>query len=228
MSKRSKQYNKFTETNISEINSIDNLIDHLLKSNDYKFDQTLEFKCAVSRSKKNNQPYKVSLSYKNNFGKDVKLLFLAEPEEAKTALTNGADYAGLDEYIDKIQKENWFDFDLVLATPTVMPKVAKLGKTLGTKGLMPNPKNGTVTSDIERSIKEFKQGKRNFKEDKTGVIHTVIGKSSQGKEKLLENTRELYSNLKSVQGLTNDIKSMVIKLSMSPSYKVTLNMLEEL
>jgi large subunit ribosomal protein L1 len=230
MSKKSKKYQKFSDNNkgSSSLNSIEEIIDQLIKSNEYKFDQTVEIKFAVSRSKKNNQPYKLSLSYKNNFGKDVKVLFLGEAEDAQTALKAGADYAGLEEYVDKIQKENWFDFDIVIATPGVMPKVARLGKTLGTKGLMPNPKNGTVATDVEKTIAEFKQGKRNFKEDKTGVIHAVVGKASMGNKKILENTKDLYNNIKETQGLTNDIKSINLKFSMSPSYEISLNMLESM
>ncbi|MCX8034849.1 MAG: 50S ribosomal protein L1 [Candidatus Dojkabacteria bacterium] len=219
--KISKKYKLNSEV-ISTTKSLDEYLSVLDKINNYKFDQTVELKIAVKRSNKNPQPYKISVVFPHSFGKETKILVLAEPKEAEEALKAGADYAGLDEYINKILNDNWFDFDIVIAHPNVMSKIAKLGKALGTKGLMPNPKNGTVTQDISNAVKEFKQGRKNFKEDKTGVINIVFGKVSQGKDKLRENLLKIIEEIKtSTPGIFSDIFSIHIKTTMTPSVKIT-------
>ncbi len=219
--KRSKKYKLNSEV-ISTTRSLDEYLSILDKVNNYKFDQTVELKIAVKRSNKNPQPYKISVVFPHSFGKETKILVFAEPKEAEEALKAGGHYAGLDEYINKILNQNWFDFDIVIAHPSVMPKIAKLGKALGTKGLMPNPKNGTVTNDIVNAVKEFKQGRKNFKEDKTGVINIVFGKVSQGKDKLKENLLKVLEEIKtSAPGIFSDLVSIHIKTTMTPSVKIT-------
>lgn len=221
--KRAKNYKKIAEAT-NKATDLKSYLDAVCANNPYKYDQSVELKISVKRSSKNPTPYKVSLTFPNNFGKSVKVLALCEGEDAKKALASGADYAGLDEYMGKINDENWSDFDIVIATPAVMPKIAKLGRVLGAKGLMPNPKTGTVSNDIEATVKEFKAGKKNFKEDKTGVINTVVGKVSMGSDKLLENIKALVGAMKEASpNVFNDVYTIYIKTTMGPSIKVAQN-----
>ncbi len=226
--KRSKNYKKIADT-VGKTTDLQSYVEAACSNNPYKFDQAVELKIAVSRSNKNPQPYKVAVTYPHQFGQSVKVLVFAEGEEAKAATDAGADYAGLEEFIEKIQNENWFDFDVAVATPSVMPKIARLGKQLGTKGLMPNPKTGTVTTDIVGTVKEFKAGKKNFKEDKSGVINTVVGKTGQGSDNVMANMKTLIGAIKETSpGLLNDIKSIHIKTTMGPSVRVGIGELVNL
>lgn len=226
--KRAKNYKKIVES-VRTANDLKTYLEKACTNNPYKFDQSIELKIAVKRNNKNPQPYKISVSYPNNFGAAAKVLVLAETKDAEKALASGADYAGLEEYVTKIANENWFDFDIAIATPAVMPKIAKLGKALGTKGLMPNPKNGTVVTDIEKAVKEFKAGKKNFKEDKSGVINTVVGKVSQGAEKVQANLKTLMEAIKDTSpSLMGEVVSIHIKTTMGPSFKVEPNELNNI
>lgn len=226
--KRSKNYKKVAEAT-KKATDLKSYLEVACTNNPYKFDQAVELKIAIARSNKNPTPYKVSVTYPNSFGASARVLVLAEEADAKTALDAGADYAGLDEYVNKISNENWFDFDVVIATPAVMPKIARLGKSLGTKGLMPNPKTGTVTTDVASAVKEFKAGKKNFKEDKSGVMSTVIGKVSQGPDAVLSNTKALVSAIKdSTPGLFNEVNTIYIKTTMGPSLRVGISELVNL
>jgi len=219
--KRAKNYKKIVEST-SKATDLKTYLEAATANNPYKFDQSVELKIAVKRSTKNVTPYKFSVTYPNSFGKSVKVLAFADGDDAKKATKAGADHVGLEDMMDKIMKENWLDFDVVIATPAVMPKIAKIGRVLGTKGLMPNPKTGTVVTDIESAVAEFKAGKKNFKEDKSGVINTVVSKTSQGAEKAMENIKALVAAIKeSSPQLFNDIVSIHIKTTMGPSIKVT-------
>ncbi len=219
--KRSKKYKNIFNS-IKKASGLRDYLGVACQTNPYKFDQSIELKIAIKRSAKNATPYKVSVIYPNHFGKNVKILVFGEQDDVKKAIEAGADYAGLDEYADKVANEGWFDFDVVIATPTVMPKIARLGRFLGTKGLMPNPKTGTVVTDVETAIKEFKSGRKNFKEDKTGVINAVVAKVSQGPEKAIENIKALIDALKEVnQNIEKEIKSVYIKTTMGPSMKLS-------
>lgn len=219
--KRSKNYKKVQE-GLKKASTLKTYLDAVCAQTIYKFDEAVELKIAISRSNKNPQPYKVSVTYPNQFGKQTRVLVLAEESDAKAALEAGADFAGLDEYVTMINDNNWLDFDVVIATPGVMPKIAKLGRTLGTKGLMPNPKTGTVVSDVTSAVKEFKAGKKNFKEDKSGVMNTVVGKKSQGSEATLQNIKALVDSIKeNAPGVFNELNSIHIKTTMGPSLKVS-------
>jgi large subunit ribosomal protein L1 len=219
--KRAKNYKKINES-VKKANDLKSYLEAVCENNPYKFDQSIELKIAVKRSGKNATPYKVSVTYPNNFGKDVKVLVLAEGEDAKKASAAGADFVGLEDMAEKIMNENFLDFDVVIATPAVMPKIAKLGRVLGTKGLMPNPKTGTVVTDVTAAVSEFKAGRKNFKEDKSGVINTVVAKVSQGAEKSIENLKTLVNAIKeSAPNLFNEVNSIHIKTTMGPSVKVT-------
>src|SRR3712207_2282437 len=144
-------------------------------------------------------------------------LFRSEAEAA------GADYVGAEEYLDKIQKENWFDFDVVVATPDMMGVVGRLGRVLGPKGLMPNPKSGTVTFDVAKALADIKAGKVEYRVDKTAIIHVAIGKKSFGAEKLAENFRSIMDAIikaKPAAAKGQYLKSVVVSSTMGPGIKV--------
>ncbi|RMG80476.1 MAG: 50S ribosomal protein L1, partial [Bacteroidetes bacterium] len=150
------------------------------------------------------------------------VLVLTTPDKEAEAKEAGADYVGLDEYINKI-KEGWLDFDVVITTPNVMGKVGPLGKILGPRGLMPNPKSGTVTMDVGKAVKDIKSGKIDFKVDKYGIVHASIGKASFDAEKLTDNASELLQTilkLKPAAAKGTYIKSIHLSSTMSPSVKV--------
>lgn len=155
-------------------------------------------------------------------GKTKKILVITSGDNIEKALNAGADYAGDEEYINKIQ-QGWFDFDLVIATPDMMPKLGKLGRTLGTKGLMPNPKSGTVTTDVTKTVDEFKKGKVAFKVDKLGSIHLPIGKVDFDKEKVVENFKVALDQIIKLKPATSKgqyLRTVAISLTMGPGIKI--------
>ena len=158
-------------------------------------------------------------------GKDVKVLVLCTPDKEEEAKAAGADHVGLDEYITKIEG-GWTDVDVIITMPTVMAKVGRLGRVLGPRGLMPNPKSGTVTLDVAKAVQEVKGGKIDFKVDKTGIIHTSIGKVSFSPEKIAENANEVIqtlSKLKPASAKGTYFKSISISTTQSPGVKVDKN-----
>jgi len=162
------------------------------------------------------------VSLPNGTGKQVKVLALCPPELEAAAKEAGADYVGLDEYIEKI-KGGWTDVDVIITTPAVMGKLGALGRILGPRGLMPNPKSGTVTNDVAKAIKEVKQGKIDFKVDKFGIVHASIGKVSFTAEQIAENAQEFISTLIKLKPSTAKgtyIKSIYLSSTMSPGIKV--------
>lgn len=217
--KKQKQIQEIIQT--IDSTNLNSIIEKFQSLNKFKFDQSYELISSVNQGK-NHQPTKISVIYPNSFGDTVKILFLGEPKEQEDAKNAGADYVGLEDYIKEITENSWMDFDIVLATPTVMPKIAKLGRILGTKGLMPNPKTGTLTTNITKTVEEFKKGKKNFKEDKTGSIKMVFGKTSMEKDKIKENFLSLLSNIKENIGI-GQVKTSYVKLSMTPPVKVNLS-----
>ncbi|MGI6585681.1 MAG: 50S ribosomal protein L1 [Gracilibacteraceae bacterium] len=156
-------------------------------------------------------------------GKTLKVLVFAKGDKAKEAEAAGADYVGAEELIAKIQGENWFDYDVVVATPDIMGVVGRLGKLLGPKGLMPNPKSGTVTFDVERAVNEIKAGKVEYRVDKTSIIHVSIGKVSFDTEKLVENFRtimEAVVKAKPAAAKGTYLRSVVVASTMGPPIKI--------
>ncbi len=157
-----------------------------------KFDETIEIHIRLGvDSRHADQQVRGAVVLPNGTGKKVKVLVFAKGDNVQKALDAGADYAGGPEYAEKITKENWFDFDVVIASPDMMGVIGKLGKVLGPKGLMPSPKAGTVTPDVARAVTEAKAGKIEYRLDKTNIIHCPIGKASFGTEKLSENFNTL-------------------------------------
>ena len=162
-------------------------------------------------------------------GKDVKVLVLCTPEKEDEAKEAGADYVGLDDYIEKITG-GWTDMDVIITMPPVMAKMGKLGRVLGPRGLMPNPKSGTVTMDIGKAVKEVKMGKIDFKVDKYGIVHTSIGKVSFTAEKIAENTRVFVNTivkLKPTSAKGTYIKSIYLSSTMSPGIKLDAKAVDE-
>ncbi len=189
-----------------------------------KFDETIEIHVRLGvDSRHADQQVRGAVVLPNGTGKTVRVLVFAKGDRAKEALEAGADFAGAEEYIEKIQKENWFDFDLIIATPDMMGMIGRLGKVLGPKGLMPNPKAGTVTMDVAKAVKEAKAGKIEYRLDKTNIIHCPIGKASFGPEKLSENYDALMGAIAKARPAAAKgqyIKSCVIASTMGPGIKV--------
>ena len=189
-----------------------------------KFDETIELHIRLGvDSRHADQQVRGAIVLPNGTGKTVKTLVFAKGDRATAAQEAGADYVGADDLVAKITGENWFDFDVVIATPDMMGVVGRLGKVLGPKGLMPSPKAGTVTADVARAVTEAKAGKIEYRLDKTNIIHCPIGKASFGAEKLQENFDALMSAIikaKPAAAKGQYIKSCVVASTMGPGVKV--------
>ena len=190
-----------------------------------KFDETIEIHVRLGvDSRHADQQVRGAVVLPNGTGKKVRVLAFCKGEDKVNAAKEaGADYVGAEEYAEKIQKENWFDFDVIIATPDMMGLIGRLGKVLGPKGLMPNPKAGTVTPDIGRAVAEAKAGKIEYRLDKTNIIHCVIGKASFGAEKLGENFNALMGAIikaKPAAAKGQYIRSCVLASTMGPGIKV--------
>ena len=189
-----------------------------------KFDETVEVHIRTGCDGRHaEQQIRGAVVLPNGTGKNVKVLVFAKGDKVQAALDAGADYAGGPEYADKIVQENWFDFDVVIASPDMMGVIGKLGKVLGPKGLMPSPKAGTVTPDVAKAVTEAKAGKIEYRLDKTNIIHCPIGKASFGVEKLTENFDTLVGAVikaKPAAAKGQYIKSCVIASTMGPGIKI--------
>ena len=189
-----------------------------------KFDETIELHIRLGvDSRHADQQVRGAVVLPHGTGKQVRVLVFAKGDAVQAALDAGAEYAGGMEYAEKIQKENWFDFDVVIASPDMMPVIGRLGRVLGPKGLMPNPKAGTVTADVARAVTEAKAGKIEYRLDKTNIIHGPIGKASFGTEKLQENFDTLLGAIikaKPAAAKGQYIKSCVIASTMGPGIKI--------
>ena len=189
-----------------------------------KFDETIELHVRLGVDPRHaDQQVRGAVVLPHGTGKDVKVLVFAKGEKAKEAEAAGADFVGADELVQKIQGENWFDYDVVVATPDMMGVVGRLGRVLGPKGLMPNPKSGTVTFDVANAIKEIKAGKVEYRVDKTATVHCPIGKKSFGTEKLVENFKALMDALvkaKPAAAKGQYLKSVSVSATMGPGAKV--------
>ena len=189
-----------------------------------KFDETIEVHVRLGvDSRHADQQVRGAVVLPNGTGKTVRTLVFAKGDRAKEAEAAGADYVGAEDYVAKIQHENWFDFDIIIATPDMMGVIGRLGKILGPKGLMPNPKAGTVTMDVAKAVKEAKAGKIEYRLDKTNIIHCPIGKASFGKEKLAENFNTLLGAIikaKPAAAKGQYVRSCTVASTMGPGIKV--------
>ncbi len=231
--KRSKRYKELAEKIDREKQySLSEGI-KLLKSNaSAKFDESVEVAVNLGVDpKKSDQMVRGTVSFPHGIGKEIKVLVLCKPPKDKEAKEAGADFVGLEDYIKKIE-QGWSDVDAVVATPDVMKDVGKLGRYLGRKGLMPNPKAGTVTFDVANVVKQLKAGRVEFRTDRYGIIHTVVGKISFPEQHLIENIKELIEQiirLKPASSKGQYIKSIAISSTMGPGIKLDkAQVLEEL
>ena len=192
-----------------------------------KFDETVELHVRLGVDPRQaDQQVRGVLVLPNGTGKDKKVLVIAKGDKADQATAAGADYVGAEEMIQRIQKDNWFDFDVVITTPDMMGVVGRIGRVLGPKGLMPNPKSGTVTMDVAKAVKEVKAGKVEYRLDKTAIIHCPIGKKSFGAEKIVENFNALMDAIvkaKPAAAKGQYVKSVVMTSTMGPGVKVYFN-----
>ena len=196
-----------------------------------KFDETVEAHIKLGVDGRHaDQQIRGAVVLPHGTGKTVRVLVFAKGDKAKEAEAAGADYVGAEELVAKIQGENWFDFDVVVATPDMMGVVGRLGRVLGPKGLMPNPKSGTVTMDVTKAIEDIKAGKVEYRLDKTNIIHVSFGKVSFGQEKLAENFRALIGAIikaKPAAAKGQYIRSLTLSSTMGPGVKVSPARVEE-
>ena len=201
-------------------------MDIVLKTGTAKFDETVELHMRLGVDPKHaDQQVRGVVVLPNGTGKSVRVLVIAKGAKADEAVAAGAEYVGAEEMISKIQNEGWFDFDVCVATPDMMGLVGRIARLLGPKGLMPNPKSGTVTMDVTKAIKEIKAGKVEYRLDKTAIIHVPVGKKSFGAEKLIENMNvvvEAIQKAKPAAAKGTYIKSVNIATTMGPGVKVNI------
>ena len=223
--KRSKKYiDSVKAYERSKQYDADKAMEIVLDTAKAKFDETIELHVKLGVDPKQaDQQVRGVLVLPNGTGKQVKVLVIAKGEKADAAQAAGADYVGAEEMVAKIQKENWFDFDVVITTPDMMGVVGRIGKLLGPKGLMPSPKSGTVTPDVAKAIADTKAGKVEYRLDKAAIIHCPIGKKSFGKEKLMENYTALFEAIvkaKPAAAKGQYVKSVALASTMGPGVRV--------
>ena len=225
MAKKSKKYvealGKIDRTKLYESKEALALVSEIATA---KFDETVEahIKLGVD-SRHADQQVRGAIVLPHGTGKTKKVLVFAKGEKAKEAEAAGADFVGAEDLVQKIQKENWFDFDVVVATPEMMGVVGRLGRVLGPKGLMPNPKSGTVTFDVTKAVEEIKAGKVEYRLDKSNIIHVAIGKVSFGGEKLAENFNVLMNAIikaKPSAAKGQYLRSISVTSTMGPGVKI--------
>ena len=197
------------------------------ETSNLKFDSTIEVAMNLNLdTKKADQQLRGAIALPNGTGKTKKILVLAKGEQARMAKEAGADYVGDTDMIEKMEKENWFPFDVIVATPEMMPLLGKIGKILGPKGLMPNPKTGTVTMEVDKAVNEIKKGKVNYRTDSFGNVHGIVGKSSFDNKMLEENLSAFVNTILKVKPTTvkgTYVKNISISSTMGPGIKIDLN-----
>ena len=223
--KKGKKYQDLVKSyDKQELFDIDAVIPQVKKLATAKFDETIEMHIRLGvDSRHADQQVRGAIVLPHGTGKTVKVLVIAKGDKLKEAEEAGADFFGEDDIIDKIQKENWFDFDVMIATPDMMGKVGRLGRVLGPKGLMPNPKSGTVTMDVAKAVADTKAGKVEYRLDKTNIIHVIIGKASFSEEALKENMMVLLETVKKAKPAAAKgqyFRSVTLASTMSPGVKV--------
>lgn len=230
--KKSKRYlANLEQVDKTKLYSIEEAVALVKKTSNSKFDATLDVAMNLNLDvKKADQQLRGAVVLPHGTGKSKKILVLAKGEQAKAATDAGADYVGDVDLITKIEKDNWFDFDVIIATPEMMPQLGKIGKLLGPRGLMPNPKTGTVTTDVAKAISETKKGKVNYRTDSFGNVHGIFGKASFGEKELVENLIafiEVILKAKPTSAKGNYVKNISISSTMGPGIKIDLNSIDK-
>jgi len=226
--KKSKRYvSDASKVDKTKVYSIEEAIKLVKETSNLKFDSTIEVAMNLNLdTKKADQQLRGAVSLPNGTGKSKKILVLAKGDKAKEANEAKADFVGDMDILEKIEKENWFGFDVMIATPDMMPLLGKLGKVLGPKGLMPNPKTGTVTTDVTSAVEAVKAGRVEYRTDSFGNVHGIIGKASFTEKQLVENLDAFMSTIikakpASVKG--DYMKNVSITTTMGPGIKIALN-----
>jgi len=217
---RKKIIDKVVKGKLYSVDEASSLVKEITNQN---FDPSVDLAVRLGVDpKKADQMIRGVVSLPNGTGKSVKILALVTPDLENDAKEAGADFVGLDDYLNKI-KGGWTDVDVIITVPSVMPKLGPLGKILGPRGLMPNPKSGTVTNDVKKAVSDVKSGKIDFKVDKTGIVHASIGKSSFTAEKIFENADELLKTIIKLKPSTSKgvyVKSVYMSSTMSPGISI--------
>ena len=226
--KKSKRYaSVFEKIEKNKLYSIEDAIKLVKETSNTKFDETVEVAMNLNLdTKKADQQLRGAIVLPNGTGKTQTVLVLAKGDQAKAAKEAGADYVGDVDMIEKIEKENWFSYDVIIATPEMMPLLGKIGKLLGPKGLMPNPKTGTVTMDVAKAVNDTKMGKVEYRTDSFGNIHGIVGKASFEEGKLIENLKAFVGAILKVKPASvkgNYVKNISISSTMGPGIKLDLN-----
>lgn len=231
MSKRGKKYRENIESVEEKFYLVKDAVEKLKEMKTSKFDESVDIAMKLGVDPKfPEQMVRGTVVLPHGIGKTKKVLVFATGEKQKEAEESGADFFGGEEIVEKIKKENWFDFDVLVSTPDMMKEVSKLGKLLGPKGLMPSPKAGTVTFDIKNTVTEIKKGRIEFKIDKTGIIHAGIAKLSFDSEKLVENISDFVKAVlkaKPVNLKGKYVQSVHLSSTMSPSLKIDIQEYEK-
>ena len=230
--KRSKRYvSNLEKLDKNKAYSVEEAVKLVKETSNAKFDSTIEVAMNLNLdTKKNDQQLRGAVVLPNGTGKTKRILVLAKGDQAKAAKEAGADFVGDLDMIQKIEKESWFDYDVIIATPEMMPMLGKIGKLLGPKGLMPNPKTGTVTMDTAKAIEETKKGRVNYRTDSFGNVHGIVGKASFDDAKLVENLKAFVEAIMKVKPSTvkgTYVKNVSISSTMGPGVKIDLNLFDK-
>ena len=228
MKKRSKKYvEALSKIEKGKTYTLEEAAKLVKETSTSKFDGSVEIAMRLNLdTKKADQQLRGAILLPKGTGKTTRILVIAKGDQAKAAKDAGADFVGDTDMIEKKEKENWFDFDTMIATPDMMPLLGKLGRVLGPKGLMPNPKTGTVTMDVARAVNDVKAGKVEYRTDTFGNIHSIIGKVSFDTEKLVENLDSFVSTILKLKPSTvkgDFVKNISISSTMGPGIKISLN-----
>jgi len=226
--KRSKKYTEaLSKIDKTKVYAKEEAIKLVKETSISSFDGSVDVAIRLNLdTKKADQQLRGAIVLPKGTGKTAKVLVIAKGPKATEAKEAGADYVGDTDMLDKIEKENWFDFDTIIATPDMMPALGKLGKVLGPKGLMPNPKTGTVTMDVKKAVEDVKSGKVEYRTDSFGIIHSIIGKVSFSEEDLLANLNAFVSTILKIKPASvkgDYVKSISISSTMGPGIKVENN-----
>lgn len=227
MKKGKKYLEAVSKVDKTRVYTLDEAVKLVKETSVSKFDGSVEIAMRLNLdTRKSDQQLRGAIVLPNGTGKEKKVLVIAKGDNAKAAKEAGADYVGDTDMLEKIEKENWLDFDVMIATPDMMPLLGKLGKVLGPKGLMPNPKTGTVTTDVKKAVSDVKKGRVEYKTDSYGNVHALVGKASFTEEALMENIKAFVAViLKSKPSVVKGVyvKNVALSTTMGPGIKLDIN-----